>query len=313
MIIELPKSFEAKTAFTFSSKISDFCESKEELTFRFNDKVNAQPAGLLLIGTSLRKMKEFKNIRFDNISEYSYLGSMGFFHSIKEDKGIPIERLKGSDRFIPITRKDIIEECRKDFLVNGGTGNPEDIIENIARVISKLLSNVDKKLYETCYYSIVEIIRNVNDHSGKSVLWYSAQYWPSKGKVEIAILDEGCGILSSFKKSHKYKHLENDYDAICESVKEGVTRSNLKQAGLDYSENTGYGLFKIKSICEIGGELTITSGNTSIIFAHGDTLKYESNLKGTMISITLYEDRVISRKEELDDLLHPKVKNDGKR
>lgn len=56
-------------------------------------------------------------------------------------------------------------------------------------------------VFDTLTYSVRELMRNVVEHSEAKQFGICAQYWPTKGRVEVAILDRGIGLRESLKNN----------------------------------------------------------------------------------------------------------------
>ena len=87
-------------------------------------------------------------------------------------------------------------------------------------------------------------------------IWLAGKYWPHKGNiVEIAILDEGVGIMQTLSE-HPGIRVNNDADALLLSLEPGLTGNQFAYGSDDPWRNTGYGLFMTSSICQKGGDFS---------------------------------------------------------
>lgn len=296
MKVLLPSEFHGELAYALTCQYDDFCGCSE-LVFKFVNNHDCHPTGLLLLSSFLRRVNEtVKNTEYDIYNELNYLSSMGFYRSIDLDVGKEISKLKAQKNFIPIRKLDLRKNCKEGI-------DPYTLIDSTAKEMCEVVSSADESLYETLFYSIVEILRNVYDHSQKQVLWYAAQYWPVLGVVEVSILDEGIGIKKSL--SQKYKALETHEEAIKTATEKGVTRSRKKPSGLDDYENTGYGLYKIRQIAEIAGHLIVCSGDKVVEYAEDEIITYDCVHQGTVIGLRLYVDKLEENNEKLRKILKP--------
>lgn len=97
-----------------------------------------------------------------------------------------------------------------------------------------------------------ELIRNVLEHSQSENFWYTGQYQPTKGIVEVAILDEGIGMKKSSMKNRKLS-IKDDEDAIRLAIQAGISKSGVGRVGRDEYDNSGFGLYMITNFCRKGG------------------------------------------------------------
>ena len=137
-----------------------------------------------------------------------------------------------------------------------------EIIEGEARRIAYMLTRSDDgAITETLTYAVREIMRNVVEHGQASHIWYAAQYWPTKNKVEVSILDEGVGLLPSLSRNPRL-HVDSNQKAIILALQPGV--SGIPKEKRRRSDggwvNSGYGLFMTSSLCQAGGDFTICNG-----------------------------------------------------
>ncbi|MCX7827997.1 MAG: hypothetical protein N2315_02190 [Thermanaerothrix sp.] len=116
-----------------------------------------------------------------------------------------------------------------------------------------------------------EMIRNIPEHSEAGEVWHCAQYWPSKNKVELSLLDEGIGIYESLSSNSIYSNaISSDKDALELSLRPGVSRKFSPNTGKqnvydDFWKNSGYGLYMASQICaNLGGSFLIASGSSAL-------------------------------------------------
>ncbi len=124
--------------------------------------------------------------------------------------------------------------------------------------------------------------------SEASHIWIAAQYWPTKNRVEIAILDEGIGLLSSLKRNPKLS-VDSDENALLIALQPGISgvpREKRRSRDGEWA-NTGYGLFMTSSLCKKGGNYLICSGSKTIYFEDSEFKLAESSYKGTAIRMVL--------------------------
>jgi len=136
--------------------------------------------------------------------------------------------------------------------------------------------------------------------------------------IDMAILDVGCGIHSSFINSGKakYRNITNA-EALALSIKESETG--------DPGGSTGFGLFGCAEIArKAKGELVIISGaNKLIVSEQGDKLFSSGKFDGTMVLLSLPQKSAVDLADilgkgnitvvsSLDDLIGPGGTDVGK-
>jgi len=145
-------------------------------------------------------------------------------------------------------------------------------------------------VYETLGYSLREIFRNVLEHSEADAIWYAAQYWPTKGWVELSILDEGVGIAATLRRNPHLK-ITSDADALQYALLPGISGVAYKggpKQRKDPWANSGYGLFMTSQLCLRGGTFVIISGNGGLLLQNHEQSKLESELRGTAIRLQFH-------------------------
>lgn len=135
-------------------------------------------------------------------------------------------------------------------------------------------------------YLFIETIRNTYEHADIGEVYLSAQKWPSKSLLEIAISDTGCGISNSLRKYRPYSD-KDEKELIKLSCEPGVSsRSNYRYLEKDNVwRNSGYGLYLMRKLAvAYGGSFLICSGNYAL----------RENKEGIRIFNTAYEGTTIA-------------------
>ena len=109
-------------------------------------------------------------------------------------------------------------------------------------------------------WAVYEIIDNIRLHSNTPVPGVlTAQYYPQRYRLDIAIVDAGRGIMASLSES---QHLWSHGDAITKAIQRGVTRNP------DVGQGNG-----MAGTCEIvrlnGGELHVWTGDVDFTVRGG--------------------------------------------
>lgn len=113
--------------------------------------------------------------------------------------------------------------------------------------VIRLLCIGDEEVESAVRYSLIELMRNVVQHSkspGGGLAM--AQYFPKTGIVQVVVADTGLGIRETL--SRKYPELDTDLKAIKMAINPYVSGTFAPGAYGAMSENAGLGLFFIKEI-----------------------------------------------------------------
>lgn len=300
MKIKIPRVLDLQSTLNFCNFI-DNIQNDDSYIYDYVDMDRAEPFGLLLLSSKIRRFVddspecEHKDRNFKNEKNVTgYAAHMGFFKSVYQDYGKMPGEAKGSSRYIPITELNF-NDIRKDG---------EDLYTYIGKTseaIANILSRNDVNLKNYLKFSTEELIRNVLEHSESQSFWYAGQYWPSKGMVEVAILDEGIGMKDSFKRNKKLS-INDDEDAIKLAIKPGISKSGIAKEVRDDYDNGGFGLYMISKFCEIGGDIAICTGNRCLLMNDKETARYETSFKGTAIRIRLNSEKMGKISDIMKDL-----------
>ncbi|GAA5048535.1 hypothetical protein GCM10023208_05810 [Erythrobacter westpacificensis] len=148
-----------------------------------------------------------------------------------------------------------------------------------------LIRGGKKEVRETVTYAIREIVRNIIEHSESEDFTVSAQYYPYKGLVEIAIMDRGKGIRRGLS-SNPHLSISSDYEAILKALVLGISgsfyRGMPEEKKTEWS-NSGFGLFMTIQICRMGGRFTIGSAGSLITMTKSQKQHVPFGISGTFI------------------------------
>jgi hypothetical protein len=265
--LRAPDQFNMPSAIAFALDIMNAPDADEYL-IDFGAVRLIEPFAMLLISSELRKLARREcrpEIDCANFEHMGYAAHMGFFQSFDLEYGKMPGEAKGSGNYIPITITEIRNIEREAFDNGIEIGNQ---IESTSRRMSAVLCGEDKgALYDTLTYAIREIIRNVVEHSESERFGICAQYWPSRDRVEVAILDRGMGLRRSLS-GNPHIDVSDDKKAINFALMPAVSGkafkgSRKKQRG--NWGNSGFGLYMTNRICRNGGNFFIASGDTAML------------------------------------------------
>lgn len=307
MIINIPEQLTFRTSIDFCNHL-DLLKCSDKYIFDYGNMSFVEPFGMLLAGAKIRQfMKERGSLDYSdrNFKQHTYAANMGFFKSVMQDYGKDPGELPGNHNYIPITKlsvKALRNESRES------REHVVDTVERESRRLASVLSKDNKTLQSILTYSIREIIRNAVEHSSAEEIWFSGQYWPTKNRVEVAILDEGIGLRNSLSANPRIK-AKSDQDALFLSIEPGVT--GKIQTRFDHDDpyaNSGFGLFVTSRICMEGGDYSICSGSTALGISSRKPTLYDTSFQGTAIRMRL----VTTRLEELNGII-PRLIKEGEK
>ncbi len=167
------------------------------------------------------------------------------------------------------------------------------------------------KVVEPLCHIFTELLNNALTHGRRqkysdSSVWISAQYFQSKDKICIGIVDDGCGILGSLY-GHEKLISESDTAAIMLALQPRVSCN--REVGLaTHTNNAGIGLTTSYRIAKrSNGEMLIVSGRSGVdVDARRNDFIAENLPKwqGTALSITLNRSQM--EKINIRDLMPPR-------
>ncbi len=306
--IIIPSSLVPNTLILFSLKLNKYPATPENcLDFRYLGHV--EPFGMLFLSALIRQFARKGREKFgrnfkllaNNFKGNDYASWMGFFKSFGLDHGNEPGQALGSETYIPITRmvvSKIKAEAREGFVHHG-----EVIEKESSRIAGVLTRHSGCEVFETLTYAIREIFRNVVEHGGASHIWYAAQYWPTKNRVEISILDEGVGLFKSLKRNPRLS-IQDNKQAVFMALQPGVSgvaKERRKRSDGDWV-NSGYGLFMTSSLCQSGGSFYICSCENAISLIGEQSDFIASNYDGVAIRMVLDTSLIGKLNESLEIL-----------
>lgn len=126
--------------------------------------------------------------------------------------------------------------------------------------VMDLLQLGDEELEGAVRYSLVELLRNVVQHSSSPIGGIAmAQYFPNTGLVDLIVADTGIGIKRTLEGN--YPEINNDLKAIKFAMQPHVSGTFSPGAYDQMKDNAGLGLFFIKTIaCQAAGGFFLGSG-----------------------------------------------------
>lgn len=262
-----------------------------------------RPFGLLYAIATLRELRaRFEDIPFQmrigNSNGVSYAAHMGFFKSVSMsiEYGKEPGAVQGNDNYIPITMIDT-SDLQRQAISRGNFWELGQIIEMESKRLATILSQGNNELTILLTYIIREMIRNVPEHAETNVVWLCGQHWRD-GTAEIAIMDEGIGILKSLQKNRVHRqYINDDLAALQSCVKAGISQAfNPQGHPRDDSEwsNSGYGLYVVSRLCSyLNGSFCIASGCNYLHIDAKESVRVGGTfMNGTAVKMTMSIDKL---------------------
>ncbi len=228
------------------------------------------------------------SVIFENYEHHTFAAHMGFFKAAGLNHGNDPGEAKGSSTYIPLTILRV-HDIESEALSTGRAVG--DVIEVESSRLAKILTQADTgELVDTVTFSLREIMRNVVEHSGSEVLEFCGQYWPSKQKVEIVVLDSGVGIRASLSRN-PFIRVNSDRDAVHLALMpavSGKTYKGVKRRSNDVWQNSGFGLYMTNRLCRNGGSFFVCSGAAGLILSDKGKTDLQTSFSGTAIRLVLH-------------------------
>ena len=308
-VFRLPSSLELQTALSISIELANLGEAKE-FEFDFSRTRNVEPFAMLMVSSEIHRFtRRYPNSTVSclNYRHMAYAAHMGFFQAFGLPFGKEPGQAAGSPRYLPVT----IFRCQ-DLIANAAAKGVEvgDEIEENSRKMAAMLCGADSgPLFDTFSYSARELMRNVVEHSKAFQFGICAQYWPSKSRVEVSIIDRGIGLRESLS-SNPHIDASDDKRAINYALMPAVSGKAFKGARVRQKgpwANSGFGLYMTSRICRNGGSFFIASGDTGMLLSKDVAKRYfDCKFSGTAIRMIIKTDEISDLRDSLE-----KFRNEG--
>lgn len=163
-------------------------------------------------------------------------------------------------------------------------------------------------------YALKELLNNSLSHARRcgrpdANVWVAAQFYPSRGLVRVAVVDNGCGVLATLRDHPALR--EKRHDAAILTALQPRVSCNRDGGRFLESGNAGVGLTTTSRLVEAaGGHLTIVSGDGYHSNQATQVLEGGSFWSGVAIGFTMLRDRLpqIRPADYLPEIDAPPVK-----
>lgn len=253
--INIPSNVDDKYLLNFFQGWRWHCSPTPPITLDCTAINHIAPYGITLFAAYILWLKESKGRKVqiktnDSSVAGNYLVQTGFYELLGCTDLPPTEtRL---DRTVKLTRIHSSHE-----------------IPLFAKSVMEILSIEDEEIAGAVKYSLIELLRNVVQHSNsKNGGVAMAQYYPSTGLVEICVADMGVGIKATINEA--YPEIDNNLKALKFATQPHVSRTFGAEAYTSMKDNAGLGLFFIKQIASLSGGSFFLGSKDAIADIWGD-------------------------------------------
>lgn len=287
--VTIPTSLNLQNTITFCKDLFKLPEYST-INFDFKWMKHVEPFGLAYTSSIIKQFAVSRpNTKFtaENFQKHHYPAHMGFFQAFGLDFGKNPGQATGSSTYIPLTIMEVDDIKNRALQRNISIG---DEIENEANKLAKVLVQTrDEKLIEALTYSFREIMRNVVEHSNSQVIEFCAQYWPTKNKVELVVLDLGIGVNKALS-NNPYLTLANDRDALQLALMPGISGKmykGIRKETYNPWQNSGFGLYMTNRLARMGGSFFIASGQSGVLLEQGSKKDLDVHFNGTALRMVV--------------------------
>lgn len=161
-----------------------------------------------------------------------------------------------------------LEEDRPDRTVKLTRITSSSEIPEFAARVMRVLRIEDEELEGAVKYSLIELLRNVVQHSGSNGGIAMAQYYPNTGLVDLCVADSGVGIKATLNEA--YPEIDSDIKALKLATLPHVSRTFGPAVYSTMRDNAGLGLFFIKQIASLSGGSFFLGSKDGLIDIWGD-------------------------------------------
>lgn len=150
-------------------------------------------------------------------------------------------------------------------------------IPHFAKSVMDILQIEDEELAGAVKYSLIELLRNVVQHSasvGGGIAM--AQYYPRTGLVEVCVADMGLGIKSTINEA--YPEIDTNLKALKLATLPHVSRTFKPGGYTSMSDNAGLGLFFIKQIVSLSKGSFFLGSKDALVDIWGDKEGHQKKL-----------------------------------
>lgn len=248
-------------------------EADSNVTLVAHDLRFADPFGIALLGATFYMLQQRgQKVQVSGLSDAvsSYLLRMDVFSGVEliDCPTTSRARQNRSDKLMELTRLDQRSQIDRaaNQIADALVGRMSDIDPN-EPLDGMSGHNTADRITSPISYALAELLNNSLSHAQKkghrnACVWIASQYYPSTGRLQLAVVDNGCGILETLRE-HKvlsgFQH-KTDLRAILVALQPRIS-CNRDLGVFKDSVNQGVGLTTTARIAEhADGRLVIVSG-----------------------------------------------------
>lgn len=293
--LRVPHELNETLSVEFLDKMWEASEEKDVM-IDFSGLTFSRPFGTLIIAEGIKAFVRYrkdkslrtnlnpcKEIDTDTDSPLSYLRFFKFFAYIDAPCGKADAQTHPERGYFPLTPIN-----KTNLGTNLLSGRFQDSIEDLCRKISFCLVQQRNEYIENMItYCFREIIRNTFEHAEVDSCIIMAQNWWGKKEFEIALVDNGIGILGSIKKQHDVKKTE---EAIDLSLEPGISGKQIIDDD-DQWGNSGFGLYILSQLGQKYGSFSIYSSGVLVMISGKERTYKDISISGTGVKLRIsFED-----------------------
>ena len=233
----------------------------------------ADPFGLAMLGATfymLQQRGQFVRVSGLTDAVSGYLQRMDVFDGVKlVNCATPCgQRHDRSDALVELTRLDQRGDIDRtaNQLAAALVGRMPDIDPN-ELPDEMTCKNTADRIAIPISYALTELLNNAMSHArlkghADARVWVASQYYQGNGRLQLAVVDNGCGMLATLREHAALRALPRttDLDAILVALRPRVS-CNRDLGVFNDSVNQGVGLTTTARIAEhAGGRLVVVSG-----------------------------------------------------
>ena len=264
--------------------------SAKAFVFNFEDWRFGEPFGLLVASDVIERFRAARprsQHRAIGFMHCTYAAHMGFFRRFGMKFGKEPGEADGGDTYLPIEFVDC-EKLRQDAA--DAYSEVGEVIDAWSKRVALLLLQCESgPLFDTIQYALREIARNVVEHSKSQSFGFCGQYWPTKDRVQIALIDRGIGFRATLEANPRLQ-VASDRDAIQLSMMPGVSRKGIlpqSRAAHDPWANSGFGLYMTSRLCGEGGRFVLLSNSAAIDLTSSKKRFHDGVFAGAALQLEL--------------------------
>ncbi len=279
----MPKSL---TAVTFDDFVTNVDGTNGHRRFDLSDYEFVTPGGMVLPALAIRQACSSGTtpvLTVPNANMRSYLARAGFLKHLSDRAQIEPPHTSSEDLPFDVRRGQ--NPLLLEITVQTEAGDLPEIIDRVIWVLRRRMSYRKSDAFDIGIV-ISEIWQNAFDHTNGPVTTIAAMQVygsPGNGRLEMAIGDDGDGVLSSLRRNPTLPRFATDTKAIRDAIKLNVSEHD--------DRTRGHGLaLLVDKVFSHDGAVTIRSGRgkVHIRMDKGQGWAYQvPHLSGTQVVVNL--------------------------